>query len=94
MTVEITGYSIDKGLVRIYANNVEESNLARMERTRMDMEQEVVFAFDTTQAKEFSSFRTWLKSQKATKDCGTYGEALKVILGIITYIPNKYREFD
>lgn len=69
-------------------------HIASMERTRMDMEQEVVFAFDTTQAKEFSSFRTWLKSQKATKDCGTYGEALKVILGIITYIPNKYREFD
>ena len=33
MTVEITGYSIDKGLVRIYGNNVEETNLERMELT-------------------------------------------------------------
>ena len=94
MTVEITGYSIDKGLVRIYGNNVEETNLERMERTRMDMEQEVVFAWDTTKAKEFTYFRRWLKAQKITRGCGTYGAALKCIRGIITTIPNKYREFD
>lgn len=93
MTVEITSVSLKDGICRISAIDCSEENLHRIERTRDDgFEREVEFVFNTKNKTEFLYLRNWLKRQKITRDCKTYGEALNSILGTITSISGKYRE--
>lgn len=95
MTVEITSTLIDKGVVSITAIDVSEENLQRIERMRDDIsEDEIIFIFDTNKETAFVDFTKWLRSQKATKNSLTYGEALKSTIGTITDIPRRYRSWD
>lgn len=94
--IEITSVSLNQGVVNILAIDVSEENLQRLERTRDDgFEQEVEFVFDTHQKEHFLYLNRWLRKQKATKGCSTWGgEALHSILGTITTISAKYRNWE
>ena len=95
MMIEITSVSLNQGVVNIFAIDVSEENLQRLERTRDDgFEQEVEFVFDTHQKEHFLYLNRWLRKQKATKGCSTWGEALHSILGTITTISAKYRNWE
>lgn len=95
MMIEITSVSLNRGIVNIFAIDVSEENLQRIERTRDDgAEQEVEFIFDTHQKEDFLYLNRWMKKQKATKGCSTWGEALNSILGTITAISAKYRNWE
>lgn len=95
MEIEITGITINKGIVTISANDVSELNLQRIERSRdADIENNIDFIFDTKDEKNFNYLRKWLKRQKATRGCQTWGEALHAVLGTITDISQKYRSWD
>lgn len=95
MEIEITGISIHKGVVTITANDVSDINLQRIERTRDDgSENSVDFIFDTKDEKTYIYLRKWLKRQKVTQGCKTWGEALHSVLGTITDISQKYRSWD
>lgn len=90
MTIEITGYSIQDGIVSIFADDVSEENLQRLERVRDDHEKkEVEYRFNTKTKKACTWFIKWLHSQKATQGCTTYGDALKAIQGTITTMTTK-----
>lgn len=72
--IEITSVSLNQGVVNILAIDVSEENLQRLERTRDDgFEQEVEFVFDTHQKEHFLYLNRWLRKQKATKGCSTWG---------------------
>lgn len=93
MTVEIISVSLNNGICRITAIDCSEENLHRMERMRDDgIEREVDFVFDTKNKNEFLYLRNWLKRQKITKDCRTYGEALNSVLGTVTSLSGKFIE--
>lgn len=95
MTVEITGACIKNGFIRIEAVDVSEENLQRMERVRDDgFEKIVEFIFDSRETETFAYLRSWLKRQKATKGCVTYGQAVQAVVGTITTISKKYRSLD
>lgn len=95
MTIEITSISLDKGIINISAVDISEENLQRFERIRDDgVEQELEFIFDTHQEDEFRYLRAWLKRQKATKGCSTWGEALNAVIGTITTISGRYRSWE
>lgn len=94
MLIEITGVSLENGIVRIYGTDCSEENLQRIERIRDDgFEEEITFLIDTTQAKEQLQLYRWLKHQKATRKAKTYGEALQATIGTITTISGKYRDW-
>lgn len=94
MTVEITSVDISNGVVTINAVDCSEENLQRMERIRDDcFEKECLFVFNTKLVEDFKYLRNWLKRQKITRGCKTYGEALNSTLGTVTSISKKYMEF-
>lgn len=93
MDVEILDVQIKKGIVIIECNDVSEENLRRLERLRDDgVEESITFEFDTHIPKVQKDLHMWLRSQKATKESTTWGEALKSVIGTITVIPRKYRQ--
>lgn len=97
MTIEIISAEISSaGLVRVTGIDCSEMNLQRIERNRDDggFEQEIDFVFDTTDVDTFTYLRKWLKSQKATRNSRTYGEALRAVVGTVTTIQRKYRTWD
>lgn len=95
MYVEITAVSIVSGNVIIEAIDVSEENLQRIERTRDDgFERELKFVFDTHKRQDFLYLRGWLKRQKATRGCVTWGEALNAVYGTVASISKKYRVWD
>lgn len=95
MDVEILSVEINKGIVYFYCNDVSDENLRRMERMRDDaIEKEVVFSFDTHNPKVFETLRAWLLKQKITKGSATWGEALQSVVGTITVLPKKFREWN
>lgn len=95
MTVEITSAFIRNGFVNITALDVRNENLSYMERYRDDgEEQEILFVIDTHRKWDCDQFRYWIKAQKATKECSTYGEALHAIVGTVTDIPRRYRSWE
>ena len=95
MYVEITAVSIVSGNVIIEAIDVSEENIQRLERTRDDgFEQELKFVFDTREKNDFFYLRNWLKRQKSTQECATWGEALNSVYGTVTSISQKYRVWD
>lgn len=94
MTVEITSIDIKEGIVIITALDVSEENLQMLERNREDMEIEINFIFNTHERIEYQYLYSWLHRQKVTKDCRTWGEALNAIIGTITTISQKYRNWD
>lgn len=94
MTVEIISTSLVNGICTITAIDCSEENLQRIERMRDDgFEQEVIFIFDTTVKSQCTYICKWLKAQKATIGCKTYGEALHSVCGTVTSINKKYRGF-
>ncbi len=94
MTVEITSIDIKEGVVTITAIDVSEENLQILERNREDVETELHFIFDTHESMEYQYLYSWLHRQKVTKGCTTWGEALNAVIGIITTISQKYRNWD
>lgn len=94
MTVEITSMNVKEGIVTITAIDVSEENLQMLERNRDDVEKEVVFIFDTHESKSYHYLYSWLHRQKVTEGCSTWGEALNAVIGIITTISQKYRNWD
>lgn len=94
MTIEITSINLKDGVVTITAIDVSEENLQMLERNREDVEREVHFIFDTHERKEYQYLYSWLHRQKVTKECSTWGEALNAVIGIITTISQKYRNWD
>lgn len=95
MDVEILSYQVKDGIVKIQALDVSDQNLQRMERIRDDgQEKEVEFVFDTVRKEEYTYLRQWLKRQKVTREAKTWGEALTAMIGIITVINGKYRNWQ
>lgn len=93
MTVEITSATLREGVVTITANDVSEEHLQWLERTRQDEEREVVFIFDTRNPRALNYLHRWMRGQKATKGCRTWGEALQSVCGRITELSGRYQEF-
>lgn len=92
--VEILSVEVQKGIVSIQAMDVSEENLVRMERMRDDMfNSEIQFQFDTHEKSAFQYLRNWLKSQKSVSGSTTWGEALQAVVGTITTISGKYRNW-
>lgn len=93
MTVEITGYSFENHECHLYATDVDEMRLQRLERNRYDEghERELEFIFDRDAYKYLYS---WLKRQKTVKSAEpkTLGDAVRATLGSITTISGKYLE--
>ena len=96
MTVEIISACIkEHGIVNITAVDVSEENLHRLMRNRDDgFERELEYVIDTKDAKAFRYLYKWLKSQKATKESRTFGEALNAVVGIHTQLSGKYRVWE
>jgi len=94
MTVEITSIDVKEGIVTITALDVSEENLQMLERNREDVEKELSFVFDTHERLEYQYLYSWLHRQKATQGAATWGEALNAVIGIITTISQKYRNWD
>ncbi len=96
MTVEITEVLLETGgLVTIFGVDCSEENLQRMERTRDDgFEKAVEFRFDTKQPKSCTYLYKWLKAQKAAKGKDTWGAALQAVVGTVTTINAKYRNWE
>ena len=95
MTVEITSFSINSGIVTISGIDCSEENLQRIMRSRDDgSEQEVEFLFDTTQYKDLKNLVYWMHRQKATSGCRPWGEALNALRGTVTDISSKYRNWE
>lgn len=90
MTIEITGVSIREGIVSIYATDISEENLQRMERLRDDsFERELTYVFDTRkEEKTFTYLYKYVRKQKCTRGCTTWGEALHSLVGIHTMAPS------
>lgn len=95
MMIEITSIDIRHGIVTISAIDVSEENLQRLERIRDDgFEKNVEFIFDTHEEIALKYLHDWLKRQKATQGCDTWGQALNSIRGTVTNISQKYRSWD
>lgn len=95
MTIEITSVSCSNGVVHIEAIDVSEENLQRLERTRDDgFESLLQFVFDTHERETKEYLYRWLKRQKATKGCKTWGTALNAVVGTHVSISKKYRSWD
>jgi hypothetical protein len=91
MTVEIIGYSFSQGECHLYANDVDDIHLQKIERNRYDdgavRELEFIFTKD-----EYQYLYYWLKQQKAVKaaEPKTLGDAVRATLGIVTILSGKY----
>lgn len=95
MTVEIISARIEKGVIYITAVDISEENLQRIERTRDDgNERELELVFDTRDSKARNYIYNWLKNQKKTRTCTTWGEAIRAVVGIITDIGVYYRSWE
>lgn len=95
MTVEIVDASVKNKIVTINAIDVSEENLQRLERERDDgFEKEVSFVFDTTDKKTLLYLQNFMRRQKITSGCNTWGQALQAIAGTHTSISGKYRVWD
>lgn len=95
MLIEITSYSVEKGIVSIEAIDCSEENLQRLERVRDDgIPKELTFIFDTSSKNDFTYLYNWLHRQKVVKEQNpkTWGEALNSVRGIVTTISGKYLE--
>lgn len=95
MLIEITSYSVEKGIVSIEAIDCSEENLQRLERVRDDgIPKELIFIFDTSSKNDFTYLYNWLHHQKVVKEQNpkTWGEALNSVRGIVTTISGKYLE--
>ena len=95
MPIEITSYSVEKGIVSIEAIDCSEENLRRLERVRDDgIPKELTFIFDTSSKNDFTYLYNWLHHQKVVKEQNlkTWGEALNSVRGIVTTISGKYLE--
>lgn len=93
--IEITAVSLSKGIVTIEAIDISEENLQKLERTRDDgFEKEVKFEFDTHDPEVQTYLYYWLKRQKSTKGCETWGMALQAVLGTHVSISQKYRSWE
>lgn len=57
-------------------------------------EEEVVFSFDTHDPKALKILRAWLLNQKITQGSTTWGEALQSVVGTVTVLPKKFREWN
>ena len=94
MDVEILSVELNKGIVYFYCNDISDENLRRLERMRDDAtEEEVVFSFDTHDPKALKILRAWLLNQKITQGSTTWGEALQSVVGTVTVLPKKFREW-
>lgn len=91
MTVEVTGFSFEKGELHLFATNVDERHLQTSERNRYDdaSEHELEFVFTKD---SFNYLQSWLRRQKAVKAAApkTFGEAVRETLGTITTLSGKY----
>lgn len=95
MTIEIISVNMKQGIVTISAVDVSEERLQKLERMRDDgFERELEFIIDTHEKEAYRYLYSWLKRQKATKDCTTWGQALNAVCGTITTISKKYRSWD
>lgn len=95
MDVEIIGTRIEKGIAIITVIDVSEENLRKMERLRGDtFDHEMEFRFDTHEMEDLEYLWKWLKRQKVTKGCKTWGEALHSTIGTITVIAPRYRSWE
>ena len=81
--VEIISVRIEEKVVIFEAVDVSESNLQRLERTLEDEPRIVEISYDTKDVTQQHRLYTWLKQQKATQGCTTWGEALHSVLGTI-----------
>lgn len=94
MLVEITSYRIENGSVFLTAVDVSEEHLQKIKRGRDDGEEkEIEFLFSAEQKNSLSYLKNWLKRQKATAGTGTWGEALRSVIGTVTDINMKYRSW-
>ena len=92
--IEITGYSLKNGELRLYGRDVSEEHLMFLERRGDDDQNEIEFFFNTKEKKDYSYIVKWLHSQKAAKSAETYREALMAIIGTMTTINSRYRQWD
>lgn len=95
MMIEITAISLFKGIVTIEAIDVSEENLQKMERMRDEgFEKQVNFVFDTHDPEAQTYLYQWLKRQRSTKGCKTWGTALHAVVGTHVTISQKYRSWE
>lgn len=95
MLIEITSTRIRAGIIEICGIDVSEENLQRMERSRDDgFEKEVEFLLDTRDPKTYSYIYRWMKAQKAAQGKETWGSAAQAVVGTITDISGKYRNWE
>jgi hypothetical protein len=97
MYVEIESVELKDKVVNIYATDISEENLQRMERMRDDgFERILHFVFDTREKKSLTYLHDFLKRQKAVKEADphTWGEALQAVQGRVTCISGRYIEYD
>lgn len=97
MLVEITSVYIQSGIVHLFAVDVSEENLCRMERLRDDTSNpEIEFIFDTKEKQVYSYLHNWMKHQKVLEKipAPTWGQALRSIIGTVTEISTKYRSWE
>ncbi len=95
MLIEITAARIQEGIIEIYGIDVSEENLQRMERSRDDgVEQEIQFLFDTRDSRTYGYIRRWLKTQKAARGKETWGSAVQAVVGTITEVSGRYRNWE
>lgn len=93
MTVEITSYSWNDGVVTLEAENCDELNLQQIERIRDDyIQREIAFIFDLHEKSDFQYLRSFLKRQKRVREQNpkTWGEALQAVTGTVVTISGKY----
>ena len=91
MTVEITGYGFHDGELHIYATDVDDSQLQRIERNRQDdgSEREIEFIFTK---EDINYLYRWLRRQKSVKLASPKKlvDAVMSTMGTITTISGKY----
>ena len=93
MLVEVTRSYIADGILKIDAIDCDELSLIRLERNRIDdgSDREVRFEIDSKTKYGFVAVRKFLKSQKSTTGCKTFGQAAESLVGTLIDIPCKYR---
>lgn len=97
MTIEIVSTVLHKGTVMISCIDCSEENMSRWMRERDDgTQKEFEIVIDTSDPKQFISFRNWMMRQRCTEGKKTWGDAIRSLTGTITesYGIGKYRVSD
>ncbi len=97
MTIEVTTYEINDGVVSLFGVDCSEEHLQWLERGREDREVELEFQFDSHEIKDMTYLNNWIhrksSAQKKAIDEAqpkTWGNALQCLSGHIVTLSGKY----